>query len=79
MDTKDLIYKHFKDETSIWFDFVDRIKANYQLQRKGLGYRKNNGLYEIYGMNDDGESILLDVLDENQGYKLEKYIEAFSS
>jgi hypothetical protein len=79
MTVEDIIYKNFKDEKTIWFDFVDYIKSNYEQQRKGLSYTKNKGRYEIYAVNEDGDSFLLDVLDNSQGYKLERFVLAFSS
>jgi hypothetical protein len=74
-----LIYKYFRGEQTIWFDFTDYVKANYEIQRKGLEYHKNKGRYEIYVVNEDGESVLFDVLDDSHGYKLERIILAFSS
>jgi hypothetical protein len=79
MTVEDIIYKNFKEEKTIWFDFVDYIKSNYEQQRKGLSYTKNKGRYEIYAVNEDGDSFLLDVLDNSQGHKLERFIFAFSS
>lgn len=79
MTVEDIIYKQFRDENTIWFDFVDYIKSNYEQQRKGLFYAKVKGRYEIYAVNEEGNSFLLDVLDNSQGYKLERFIIAFSS
>ena len=79
MTEADIIYKNFRDGQTMWFDFTDFIKANYDMNRKGLEYWKKNGRYEIYAVTEDGESILLDVLDNTQGYKLERFIYAFSS
>lgn len=79
MSVEEILYKNFKDEKTIWFDFVDYIKSNYEQQRKGLSYTKNKGRYEIYAVNEDGDSCLLDVLDNSQGHKLERFIFAFSS
>ena len=79
MLVEDIIHKEFRDETTKWFDFVDHVKANYEKQRKGLSYTKNKGRYEIYAVNEDGDSLLLDVLDNSQGHKLERFIFAFSS
>jgi hypothetical protein len=79
MTVEDIIFKNFRDGQTMWFDFTDFIKANYEMNRKGLEYWKKNGRYEIYAVTEDGESILLDVLDNTQGYKLERFILAFSS
>lgn len=76
---EELIYKYFRDEDTIWFDFIDYVKTNFGIQRKGLSYRKKNGRYEIYLESEECDFVLLDVLEEDQGYKLEKYIEAFRS
>ncbi len=77
MTVEEIIYKEFKDERTIWFDFVDYIKINYDISRKGLSYSKKHGRYEIYAESEDGESILLDVLENNQGYKLDLILGAF--
>lgn len=79
MLVEDIIYKQFRDEKTIWFDFVDYIKVNYEQKRKGLSYVKNKGRYDIYVENEDGESFFLDSLDNSQGHKLERFIFAFSS
>ena len=79
MTTQQVIEKHFKDSHSIWFDFIDYIKSNYDQQRKGLTYCKKNGRYEIYAENEDAETILLDVLDETHGHKLQMLILAFQA
>lgn len=40
MTVEDLIYKYFRDERTIWFDYIDYIKVNNRVQRKGLSYIK---------------------------------------
>ena len=79
MKVGDVIYKYFRDQNNIWFDFVDYIKSNYEQQRKGLFYTKVKGRYEIYAVNEVGDSFLLNVLNDSQGDKLETFILAFSS
>ena len=79
LKTHELIDKIFGQQTTILFDFVDHIKVKYNIQRKGLSYIKREGRYLIYAESEDGESVLLDALDNSQGYKLELYISAFST
>ena len=65
-----LIYIKFRDESEIWFDYIDYIKSNYDLQRRGLKYREKYKRFEIYLISEDGEEVLIDVLENNQGKKL---------
>lgn len=74
METIEVINKKFRDEAEIWFDYIDYIKSNYDLQRRGLKYKKRFGRFEIYLISEDGEEILIDVLENNQGEKLTNII-----
>jgi len=77
MTVEDLIYKHFKDEDTKWFDYIDYIKSNFNLQRKGLKQVKRFGMFEIYVVSEDGEEILFDTLQNDDVSKFENILKAF--
>jgi len=77
MTVEDLIYKHFKDEDTKWFDYIDHIKSNFNLQRKGLKQVKRFGRFEIYVVSEDGEEILFDTLKNDDVSKFENILKAF--
>jgi hypothetical protein len=77
MKVEDLIYKHFKDEDTKWFDHIDYIKSNFNLQRKGLKQVKRFGRFEIYVVSEDGEEILFDTLQNDDISKFENILKAF--
>jgi hypothetical protein len=76
-DIQDLIDKEFRDNSTIWFDYVDYIKVNNDVQRKGLKYIKKGGRFEIYIVSEDGEEIILDALRYDESYKLENILKIF--
>lgn len=77
MDLDELIYKAFRDSSIIWSDYIDYIKTNDGLERKGLKQVKRFGRYEIYLVSEDGDEILLDALQKGDEYKFENILKAF--
>ena len=78
MSVEDIIYKKFRDEKTIWFDFRDNIKINYDKQRKGLSYHKKNGKFEIYIVDENGDEVLFDCLENNEGWKMDYILTAMA-
>jgi hypothetical protein len=74
MTVQEIIDKNFKEEKTIWFDFKDYMKANYGKTSKGLSYRKKFGKYEIYIVDENGDEVLFDCLENSEGYKLENIL-----
>lgn len=75
----ELIYKYFKDERTIWFDYIDSIKIGYDVKQKGISYSKQQSqTYLICIIGDDGEEVIFDLLREpKDGRKLVALIDAF--
>ena len=74
MTTEEVIDIKFKDEKTIWFDYIDYVKENHGSQRKGLMYEKKHGRFNFYIVNEGGEEILFCSLDNEEGEKVDSLL-----
>lgn len=77
MNIQEVIDKYFKDERIIWFDYTDIVKANEDVSQKGIEIIKKLGLYNVYILCDNGDSVLYDILRHDEGDKLHNLINLF--
>jgi hypothetical protein len=73
----ELIDKYFREENTIWFDYIDHVKVSYGVYQKGLKYIRAYGRYEFYMVSEEGDEILIDVLTEEDENKLNNILTVF--
>ncbi len=77
MKLSELIDMFFREENTIWFDYIDYVKVSYGVYQKGLKYIRAYGRYEFYMVSEEGDEILIDVLTEEDEYKFNKILTFF--